>query len=451
MHAHLAELVVPGLSPSDVRAWHERRGAFDRLVPPWASARVVQRPKALAVGETALLDLSLGPLSLRWTSTISEVDDEGFIDIAELPLGTRWRHVHKMLPHPDGCLLVDEISWDGSPWMTAVARTSVSRQVQRLLAHRHTVLAADLARWRERRGANGLVVGITGVSGSVGRALEAFLLTQGHEVLRFVRRPAPGAILWHPGPGGVEPRDIEGLDAIVHLAGESIAQRWTERALRRIEDSRVEGTAAVATAIANSARKPRLVSASAVGIYGHCLEAVDEAAPPGQGFLATVGQAWEHAAEPARQAGARVVHPRIGLVLDASHGALAGMLPAFRLGLGGPIGEGTQPFPWVARDDVLDVLADAVETTDPPAVVNVVAPEATDQRSFATALGEALGRPACVPAPSFAIRALAGAMGQALLLEGARAVPSVLLQRGHAFRWPALRPALQHAIGRPPR
>jgi uncharacterized protein (TIGR01777 family) len=190
------------------------------------------------------------------------------------------------------------------------------------------------------------------------------------------------------------------------------------------------------------------VSASAVGWYGHRPEPVDETAGPGQGFLAEVGAAWERAADAARSAGVSVVHPRIGLVLDASHGALAGMLPTFRLGLGGPIGDGRQPFPWIARDDLVDILADATRVDAPTGVVNAVAPDTVDQRTFAQTLGEALGRPACLPVPGVAVRTLAGPMGQALLLEGARAVPAVLLRQRHAFRWPRLLPALRHAIGR---
>lgn len=450
MPTHIARIVLPGISPDDVRAWHDRPGAFDRLAPPWARLQVHQRPRRIARGEVAQFDAPLGPTRHRWTSQITEVSDDGFVDTAPLPLGGRWRHTHRWLAHPDGCELVDEVDWHATVWTTPCLQGWVTGELERLLSHRHAILAADLQRWGQTRHEPRRVIGVTGASGSVGSALCAFLTTQGHRVVPFVRDGQRVGIPWRPTPGGVQPTSLEPLDAIVHLAGATVAQRWTSRALAEIRDSRVLGTTAIAEAIAASERKPRLISASAVGWYGHRPEAVDEQAAPGQGFLAEVGVAWEQAAEPARRVGAAVVHPRIGLVLDASHGALAGMLPAFRLGLGGPLGAGDQPFPWIARDDLLDVLALATRPEHPDGVVNAVAPEAVDQRTFALALGQALSRPARLPVPGFVVRTLAGQMGQALLLEGARAVPAVLLRQRHAFRWPHLLPALRHAVGRPP-
>jgi uncharacterized protein (TIGR01777 family) len=290
-------------------------------------------------------------------------------------------------------------------------------------------------------------VAITGASGLVGTALRRHLEAAGHTVRPLVRRdPRDGEIRWDPAGGVLDPADLSGVDAVIHLAGESIASRWDDAKKQRIRDSRVHGTRLIAEAVAAAENGPRtLISASAVGIYGNPSEVVNEHVGPGDGFLAEVGVAWEAAAEPARAAGVRVVHPRIGIVLAPDGGALEPMLPAFRLGLGGPIGAGTQGFAWVHLDDVVRILTFLLDS-DLDGPVNTVGPEPLDQRTFATTLGRVLGRPAFVPLPGVAVRLAMGEMGEALLLGGQRVEPTRLRAAGFSWTHPTLEDALRDLL-----
>lgn len=297
-------------------------------------------------------------------------------------------------------------------------------------------------------------VAITGSGGLIGSALAARLRADGHDVTRLVRdrrqAGAPGSVYWDPARGRIDAAGLEGHDVVIHLAGESLVGLWTERKKARIRDSRVRGTALVAEALAGLARPPGvLLSASAIGYYGARPpeEAVDEATPPGSGFLAETARAWEAAAEPARAAGIRVVHPRFGLVLSPRGGALAAMLPVFRLGLGGSLGGGTQVWSWIALDDVVEAALHVLRTDALAGPVNFTAPEPVSNAEFTRVLGLVLRRPAPFSVPTFAARLAAGEMAQEMLLTGARVLPRRLLESGYRFRFPTLEPALRHLLG----
>jgi uncharacterized protein (TIGR01777 family) len=301
-------------------------------------------------------------------------------------------------------------------------------------------------------GAPRLRVAVTGASGLVGRALVSALRAAGHRVDRVSRRPpAPGTsdIQWDPARGQLDPRALEGVDAVVHLAGESIAAlRWTAGVRGRIRQSRVDGTRLMAATLGRLPRRPRvLVAASAVGYYGNRGEVpLTEESPPGSGFLAEVCRAWEAAADPARAVGIRVVHPRLGLVLAGRGGALPRMTLPFRLGAGGVIGDGRQYWSWIELGDAVRVieLALAVDTLVGP--VNAVAPSPVTNREFTRVLGGILGRPTLVPLPALAVRLLLGEMGQALLLDSARVLPRRLERAGFRFRHPGLEGALRATL-----
>lgn len=293
---------------------------------------------------------------------------------------------------------------------------------------------------------------ISGASGVIGKRLVLALSTVGNEVVSLVRRaPAQGELPWDPEHAVLDGESAEGFDAVVHLAGENVGDgRWTDERKRRIEDSRVQGTSLLATTLARRSRKPRvLVSASAVGYYGgrgRVEDPVDETAPAGDDFLARVCVRWEQAAVAAADAGIRVVHPRFGVVLSADGGALHKMLTPFRAGLGGPIGGGKQPFPWVAIDDAILAIVRLISDESLAGPVNVVAPERSSQADFARALGRVLGRPAFVPLPRFAVKALFGEMGETVLLGGVAAVPRRLLDAGFGFSQGELYAALRHLL-----
>ena len=295
---------------------------------------------------------------------------------------------------------------------------------------------------------------VSGARGLIGSALLARLRDGGHETGVLTRHAeGPGEVGWDPARDRLEARAIEGFDAVVHLAGEPIAQRWTPQRKALIRDSRVAGTGLLARRLADLERPPRvLVSVSAIGFYGdRGVESLDEASPPGTGFLPEVCRAWEEAAGPASARGIRVVHPRLGLVMTPRGGALARLLPPFRLGLGGPLGDGRAWWSWVAFDDVIAVLERLLVDEGLAGPINVVAPGAVTNREFARILGQVLGRPARLPVPALALRALFGEMADGALLASARVRPARLEAVGYPFRHPGLEPALRHLLGRPGR
>lgn len=319
-----------------------------------------------------------------------------------------------------------------------------------LLAQRHARTAHDLALIARLPGIP-MKIAITGASGLVGKRLVPLLGTAGHDVLRFVRRTprAPDEIAWDPDRGTIDEAALEHVDAVIHLAGENIGDgRWNDQRRRRILESRTRGTALVAQALAARSSRPRvLISASAIGWYGdRGDEPIDESSSRGTGFLADVCDAWEHAADPARAAGIRVVHPRFGVVLAAEGGALARLRTPFSLGLGGPVGDGRQWMSWIHIDDAIGAILHLL-TADVSGPVNLTAPEPATSAELASTLGRVLRRPAVLPLPAFAIRLALGDMGERLLLDGARVAPRRLLDSGYAFRFPSLEGALRHELG----
>jgi hypothetical protein len=298
-------------------------------------------------------------------------------------------------------------------------------------------------------------VAVSGSTGLVGSELVTVLSAGGHDVVRLVRRvPAPGekAVRWDPERGEVDAAGLEGLDAVVHLAGENVGSgRWTAARKAAIRDSRVKGTRLLCEALAGLVRPPgTLVCASAVGYYGDRGEEVlTEESPPGAGFLPGVSREWEAASGAASRKGIRVVTLRFGMVLSPKGGALARMLPLFRAGLGGVIGGGRQYVSWVALDDLPLIILHAFQHRDLSGPVNAVAPRPVTNREFTEALGKALSRPTPLPVPAFALRlAVGGEMADALLLSSARVVPKRLIDTGYTFLSPELEPTLRRLLGR---
>lgn len=293
---------------------------------------------------------------------------------------------------------------------------------------------------------------ISGSSGLIGSALGSALATAGHSAKRLVRpgrTPAEGDAVWDPAAGYIDASALGGFDAVVHLAGESIAsRRWTPARKQRIRDSRLKSTQLLSESLARLSRPPRvLVAASAIGFYGdRGDEVLTEESPAGSGFLAEVCQAWEAATEPAAREGIRVVNLRFGMVLAPKGGALAMMLPAFRLGLGGPLGPGTQWLSWIALDDVLGVAQQAIADERLQGPINAVAPEAVTSRKFSRTLGRVLRRPAIMATPAFALRLALGEMADGLLLASNRVSPQRLQGAGYRFLHANLEPALRHLL-----
>ena len=296
---------------------------------------------------------------------------------------------------------------------------------------------------------------LTGATGRIGSLLVRRLLDRGDELTVLTRDPARAretlgaqiqAVEWDPGSGPAPADALAGRDAVVHLAGEDIAQRWSDNTLRRIKASREQGTGNLVEGLRAADPRPvALVSSSAVGYYGNRPEPVDEDAAPGDDVLADICVAWEREAEKAEALGLRVVRVRTGVVLDRHGGALQKMLLPFRLGVGGPVAGGRQPLPWIHVEDVVEIYVTAIDDERWTGPFNATAPKAATNEEFSKALGRALHRPAFAPVPAFAIKALYGGMAK-LVVEGQNAVPRRTLQLGYRHRHADLDEALRSAL-----
>jgi uncharacterized protein len=295
----------------------------------------------------------------------------------------------------------------------------------------------------------GLHLAVTGASGLIGSALVPTLEAAGHRVLRVTRSPAgPGKTHWDPEKQSIDPAAFEGIDGAIHLAGENIAERWTEAHKRSILESRRQGTQLLAKTMAHLNPKPRfLIQASAVGIYGNRgSEPLTERSAPGKGFAPEVAVIWETSSSPAEEAGIRVARLRFGLVLTRAGGVLGKMLPPFKLGLGGKLGDGKQYMSWVALADLIGVVHRVIGAPELSGPINVTSPNPVTNEEFTHTLGKVLDRPTSFAVPAMVLHAMFGQMAEEVLLGGARVIPEKLQQIGFPFRYTELEPALRAAL-----
>ncbi|MGH7785834.1 MAG: TIGR01777 family oxidoreductase [Candidatus Binatia bacterium] len=441
-----------------VFAWHARPGAFERLTPPWERVTIEERHGGIEDGARVVLRMGAGPLSVRWVAEHYDfVDGVQFRDRQASGPFAYWDHTHRVeADGPDACLLEDQVVYAlpfgglGALFGGAFA----DAKLRRMFDYRHRVTAEDVAAHVRTGGTPRMKVLVSGASGLIGRALVPLLTTGGHQVVRLVRngdKRSAGTVQWDPAAGTIDAAGLEGLDAVVHLAGENIASgRWTAAKKARIHDSRIDGTKLLVGALVGLRKPPTtLLAASAIGYYGNReQDVVDEDSAPGAGFLADVCREWEAACQPAAARGIRVVNLRTGVVLAGHGGALATMLPPFKLGLGGTLGSGEQYMSWVALDDVAGAILHALTTTSLSGPVNLVAPNPVTNRTFTKTLGQVLSRPAVVPVPALAVKLLFGEMGEELLLASTRVEPHRLQQSDYPFRFPELEETLRHVLGR---
>ena len=445
-------------SVADVFAWHMRPGALERLIPPWERITIESREGTPANGGRVAFRVRRGPTDVRLEVLHTDFEqDHLFREEQTRGPFTRWVHTHRFEPESGGgCSVEDHVEWEIP--MGAVGSllgdSTVEAELQRLFTFRHHRLHNDLERHKKYGTGAPLTVAVTGSSGLIGRTLCNVLTTGGHRVVRLVRNQETkqsGDAFWDPIAGTVEEKKLEGIDALVHLAGEPLlGLRWTEEKKKRIWNSRVDGTEHLARAVARLKRPPRVfVSASAVGFYGDRGDrSVNESAKRGKGFLAELCEAWEEATRPAARMGIRVVHLRTGLTLTPEGGALGTMLLPFKIGVGGRIGSGRQYVSWIDHDDLLSMILHVNHDTSIRGPVNATAPYPVPNATFTGALGRVLDRPTLLPVPSLAIQALFGEMGKEMLLNGQRVQPAVAEETGFEFRYPGLEESLRHQLGR---
>lgn len=442
---------------AELFAWHERAGAFERLSPPWDAVTVAERSGGIRDGARVVLNVPAGPVTTRWVMEHEGyVRDRQFRDVMRRGPFARWEHTHRFESLGAGRSALEDAVEYALP-LGALGRLGAGAftraKIRRAFAYRHAVTAGDLARHATFATQGTMHVAITGSTGLIGSALASFLTTGGHTVTRLVRDPAkagPADVLWNPSRGQIDRDRLEGVDAVVHLAGEPVSERWTREHKAAIYQSRVHGTRLIAETLATLERPPRVfVSASAVGFYGDGRDQeLDETSPAGDDFLAQVAQQWEAAADPARRAGIRTVHPRLGVVLSPRGGALERLLPPFQMGGGGKIGSGKQWMSWIALDDAIGALHHLTFTESLDGPVNLTAPAPATNAEFSKTLAHVLHRPAAVTVPGFALKAMFGEMAEVMLLKGQRVLPKRLLASGFVFRHPTLEEALRFELGR---
>lgn len=440
------------VSSEELMAWHASPGAFDRLTPPWRRVEVVEQRGTIAPGDRKTLRIPVaGPIGIDWTLEHKALEGvTGFADVQTDGPFRSWRHEHRFLPDgPDASVLEDRVAWE-LPRGAGLLRGRIERELDRLFAFRHERTRHDLARLD---GDRSLRVAITGASGLVGRRLSAFLRAGGHEVFPLVRSRAdgPNEIHWDPATGEIDAAGLEGMDAVVHLAGASIAGGlWTRKRKAAIHDSRILGTHLLAKTLAGLDRPPAvLVSTSAVGYYGNRGdEVLTETSAPGEGFLSGVVQEWEAAASPAAAAGIRVVHPRFGVVLAGEGGMLPLISLPFRFGVGGPLGSGQQYFSWIAIDDLIEVLYESIVNRSLEGPVNAVAPQEVTNQEFTETLARVLRRPAVFRVPAAAMKLVAGQLAEEVILVSQRVKPARLDEAGVTLDFTGLEQTLRLELGR---
>ncbi len=452
------ETTLPHHTPEEVFDWHERLGALERLTPPWGDVEVLHRAGGIEDGGQVSLRVRRGPTSFRWDLRHRDYEyGRRFRDEQVSGPLKSWVHTHSFRPaNGGGTVAHDEIEVEPPLGAAgaALGPTFIRGELERLFRFRYRRLFTDLARHRTWEGRERLRVALTGSSGLIGSALEHFLTTGGHEVVSLVRdsrRLDENSIFWNPAAGVLDPASLVGIDAVVHLAGVSIAGgRWTEQRKRAIKQSRVRGTELLSRTLAGMRDGPRvLVCASAVGFYGNQGDKIIvESEPSGRGFLAEVCRAWEGATRPAARAGLRVVSLRFGVVLSPRGGAVGQMLLPFKMGAGGRLGSGKQYMSWIDLDDAVALVLHTLYDDGLEGPVNATAENPVTNAVFTSALGRALGRPTVVPVPSLAVKAAFGELGKEVLLWGQRVVPRKALDRGFDFFYEGVEDSLRFQLGR---
>ena len=447
------EIPVPA---AEVFAWHTRRGAFERLIPPWEPVEIVEWSGGIRDGARAVLRVKgPGPISVRWVAEHRDyLDGRQFRDVQTVGPFKHWVHTHRVEPTGDSsCTLEDAVEYSlPLGRLGGLFKGNIRARLDRLFEFRQAVTRADnieLHRYVDRPRQRILISGATGL---VGKQLSSFLQAGGHDVWSLVRSKSGGAntVPWDPASGKLEASQLEGFDAVIHLAGESIASgRWTTAKKSRILRSRIDSTRLIADRLSKLTRPPRTwLIASAIGFYGNAGSTLlTEHSASGAGFLADVCRQWESAADAATGRGIRIANLRFGVILTPAGGALKQMLPPFKMGVGGRLGSGTQYMSWIALDDVIGAIHHTLMHDELVGPVNIVAPESVTNLEFTAAMGQVLHRPTIFPVPAKGAQLALGEMADELLLASQRVQPERLQETGYDFRYPQLPGALRHLLG----
>jgi uncharacterized protein (TIGR01777 family) len=466
---------INGISSNELFAWHIREGAFERLNPPWQQFKVIERKGNIQNGGTVEIKMKIaGPIHTIWLVKHSDyVEGKQFKDSQIKGLFSSWTHSHLFISlELSSCILDDHIEYSlpAGTLSEIIASPLINKKLNQMFGYRHRLTRDDVlvhANANKIRGNDRpMTIGITGSSGFLGSSLIPFLTTGGHRVLRLIRHRVTDhdkldlknvkSIQWDPSsPPDTELSSLNDndnkMDAVVNLAGENIFGRWTKEKKKRISDSRVNITRSMCKILSSLDKPPKvLVSASATGYYGdRGDERLTEESQSSIGFLSDVCRNWEESTQIAKESGIRVVNLRIGIVLSSSGGMLSKILPLFKVGLGGRIGNGNQYMSWIGLDDLLGLILYVIADESISGPVNAVSPNPVTNADFTTTLGKVLSRPTILSIPEPIIKlALGQELVNAAILSSSRVIPERLIKIGYQFRFPYLESALRYTLGK---
>jgi hypothetical protein len=453
------------VSAEELYAWHARPLALQRLLPPWEAARIVKQEGAFGTDgfQITMRAKTLGPLKTTWRAEVFDFQPgRRFQDRCLNGPFAYWNHTHLMIPDgANSSFLEDDVEY--RPPLGALGRLfgggMLKRRLATIFAYRHALLASDLQRHNQFKDRERMTIAVNGSRGLIGAELVPFLTTGGHKVIRLVTGSATPPyddgtkwVQWKP-DAPLPTETLEGVDAVIHLAGDPVAEgRWNAEKKRKILESRTIPTRHIAEAIAAMPleRRPKVfVCASAIGFYGiRGDEELTEESATGTGFFPDVVRAWEDACDPARNAGARVVNLRIGVVLSPRGAALGAQLLPFKMGAGAVLGSGKQWQPWITVNDSVGAIHHCLMTDDLRGPVNLVAPNPVTNREFTKTLGRVLRRPAFMWLPRTALRVMFGEVADEALLASIKVRPAKLLASGFTFDQTELEPGLRFLLGK---
>ena len=426
--------------------------SYRRIAPPWLKISNLEMDRKFTLASSFSFKIRNGLLSGRWICEVTHLRTGFLIGLRLMsPSGKQWQIWTKVLPgeSKDDCILEDRIEYVSSP-LTGKTQKKIEQTLRSIIYYKHRTLKNDLAVSKRLGKITHPHVLIAGGTGFVGSKLRDFLAMWGYEVEILSTNPESGNLYWDPSKGLLDPEILEKRDAIINLCGYPVTCRWNKKNRKRILGSRVDASHLLVKTIARLKRPPEVfLQASGSGYYGYDnVTEATETAPQGSGFLADVCQKWEAEVMGLEKLPTRAVIARLGVVISPQGGALATMLPLFRLGLGGRLGSGRQSFPWISINDLLYLLRTIIEDQSYEGVFNACSTETIDNRCFTKALAKTLGIPALLPVPSFALRLRYGQMAKEMLLGGAQVVPRHATERGTEFFDTSIAENLQILLGK---
>jgi uncharacterized protein len=473
MKSFICTTPIDKISSNDVFSWHIREGAFERLNPPWQKFKVIERKGNIENGGTVKIKMKIaGPIHTIWLVKHSDyIEGKQFRDSQIKGLFSSWTHTHLFNSFENSSSILDdriEYSLPVGTLSERIASPLINKKLNQMFDYRHRLTREDLLIHSIANKIRGndrpMTIGITGSSGFLGSSLIPFLTTGGHRVMRFLRHPVNDdndnfdsknvkSIQWNADEASLNDEiDNANIDVVVNLAGENIFGRWTKEKKKRIFDSRVNTTESLCKLLSSVHKPPKvLVSASATGYYGDRGDEIltEESPSSSTDFLSDVCKNWEGATQISKESGIRVVNLRLGIVLSSSGGMLSKILPIFKLGFGGRIGNGNQYMSWIGLDDLLGLILYAIADKSITGPVNAVSPNPITNADFTTTLGRVLSRPTKFSIPETMVKLPLGEeLANAALLSSTRVIPESLIKMGYKFRFPYLESVLRHTLGK---